>query len=230
MLTADCPRCGQFRTTFDIMAFSQVNYGKTWNQFETFLCCRSCHKSSIGLLVQTNGMVESPTTFPGSYVNPYFDLSHWVFDVPNHRSVPEHVPEDIARIFNEAAECAAIGCWDAAGTMFRKALDVATRTRISSPDSPSESRAPNWKVYKDLRLRLDWLFANDKIDKSLEELSSCIHQDGNDAAHDLSGIGEDEAEDLGDFAERAFEIMYTFPGQIEINKKRRDERRASRVS
>jgi hypothetical protein len=111
--------------------------------------------------------------------------------------------------------------------MFRKVLDAATRTGTPKPDSQDEPRPSSWKVYKDLRLRLNWLFEHALLDPTLEDLSSCIHEDGNDAAHDLAGISEPEARDVGDFCERVLEVLYTFPGRIAENRRRRDERRGS---
>jgi len=109
--------------------------------------------------------------------------------------------------------------------MFRKVLDASTKSITPKPDSGEQPAPSNWKTYKDLRLRLDWLFDHHLLSPALQDLSSCIHEDGNDAAHDLVGITEAEAQDLGDFCERILESLYTVPGQIEENRRRRDERR-----
>jgi hypothetical protein len=224
MLAANCPRCGQNRTTFDVLAEKQIGFS-TWEKYETFVVCRNCYRSSIALLKQNQSNAQNPMSEHGHYVNGTFSFESWVFEVPNRRHPPQHVPESIRRIFDEAATCAAVQSWDAAGTMFRKVLDASTRSITPKPDSDEKPAPPNWKTYKDLRLRLNWLFENHLLSSSLKELSSCIHEDGNDAAHDLEGIAQAEAEDLGDFCERVLEALYTLPGQIEENKRRRDERR-----
>jgi hypothetical protein len=230
MFAADCPRCGQSKTTFDIRAAFKIRESSGWDVYEAFLVCRSCFKSSIAELSETTSKPEGPASLGGQYINWAFRLERWVFEVPNRRSCPTHVPGAIQRIFDEAATCAAIGAWDASGTMFRKVLDAATRSIAPKPDSTEEPRPANWKTYKDLRLRLDWLFSQNLLSRGLKDLSSCIHEDGNDAAHDLTGISEAEAQDLGDFSERVLEILYTLPGQIEENRRRRDERRAIKES
>ena len=224
MLTADCPRCGQDRTTFDLLASTIVWIGNE-RKTEAFCRCRKCRRTSIALLEKQLDNVDDPMDLQGDFVDFAFPLAEWIFEVPNRRDCPNYVPPDVQRVFNEAATCAAIGAWDAAGTMFRKVLDVGTRTITPSPESEVEKRPPNWKVYKDLRPRLDWLFDNDLLPASLRELSSCIHEDGNDAAHDTGGITKAEAEDLGDFTESVLETLYTLPGQIAENRKRRDARR-----
>jgi hypothetical protein len=225
MFTADCPRCGQGRTTFDILANTYAGKDNVWERWECFMQCRSCFRPSIGLLQRCVHGDGSPATVGGQYANLIFRLTEWVFEVPNRRKCPEHVPADVQRVFDEAATCSAIGTWDAAGTMFRKVLDVATRRITPKPDSDCEPRPSNWKIYKDLRLRLDWLFENNLLSSALKDLSSCIHEDGNDAAHDAEGIRQAEVEDLADFTESVLETLFTVPGQIAENRKRRDERR-----
>jgi len=226
MFGGDCPRCGQVRTTFDVRASTYVGKSNaTWEEWECFLQCRQCFKPSIGLLRARSFSTDSPSKKGGEYVNAGFELVEWIFNVPNRRGCPDYVPDDVKRIFEEAASCSAIGAWDAAGTMFRKTLDVATRSITPKPDSSAEPRPTSWKAYKDLRLRLDWLFENRLLDPSLKDLSSCIHEDGNDAAHDPTGIRKPEAEDLADFTENVLETIYTVPGQIAENRKRREERR-----
>ncbi len=225
MFGNDCPRCGQVRTTFDIRAAVQTDDIGNSDAYEAFLLCRNCFGASIGLLKRIRVTPEGPMSLKGKFANLAFSLERWVFEVPNRRKAPAHVPSDVVRIFDEGATCAAIQAWDAAGTMFRKTLDVATRSITPTPESETEPRPSNWKAYKDLRLRLDWLFQKGLLSPALKELSSCIHEDGNDAAHDPAGISEPEAQDLGDFCERVLECLYTVPGQIEENRSRRDERR-----
>lgn len=222
MMAGDCPRCGQQRTTFDLLSWTLVDHLN--DIFESSARCRKCFKTSVAMIrnAQNN---DSPANFEGQFVQPVFSFRQWVIYVPAARTCPEFVPEEIQRIFYEAAKCEAMGLWDAAGAMFRKVLDAATRSRTPIPVEGDPS-TPAWKVYKDLRLRLDWLFDRKLLDDSLRDLSSCIHQDGNDAAHDLDGIGKEEATDLGDFSEIVLRTIYTLPGQVAENQRRREERRA----
>lgn len=225
MYIADCPRCRHAQVTFDILASAYAGKIDYDQHFECFLRCRSCFRTSIGLLRQIHSDDSNPMTHSNQYVGIFYELKKWVSIIPSKREVPAFVPDEIARIFDEAASCAGIGAWDAAGTMFRKVLDVATRERTPSPESDDAVKPSSWKIFKDLRLRLNWLFENGLLDRSLEDLSSCIHADGNDAAHDVYGIGKEEAEDLADFTEQILEVIYTLPGQIDENRRRRDQRR-----
>lgn len=196
--------------------------------YECFAVCRHCGQGSIARVLQALATGD-PMSHKGSFLSAddaYLFLA-WVFEVPGSRTCPDYVPTAIERIFDEAALCLAINAWDAAGTMFRKVLDAATRERTPQPNE-GDVTTPPWKVYKDLRLRLDWLFERNVLNPSLVELSSCIHQDGNDAAHDLVGIGQDAATDLADFTEVVLETIYTIPGRIAASQERRDERRRPR--
>ena len=134
---------------------------------------------------------------------------------------PEHLPETIHAAFVEGATCHAVGCHNAAGTMFRLCVDLATR--ILLPEG--EENGLNRKVRRDLGLRLPWLFDHGHIPEGLRDLSSCIKEDGNDGAH-AGTLSAEDAEDLLDFTKALLERMYTEPKRIELAKARREDRRA----
>src|SRR5918993_3701144 len=95
--------------------------------FEVFARCRNCWKPSVGEL-RAKSSHKVPGEYNGNYLNPDYELRGWVTVIPNARKCPDFVPVEIVRIFDEAARAEAIGLWDAAGTMFRKVLDAATRS------------------------------------------------------------------------------------------------------
>lgn len=63
---------------------------------------------------------------------------------------PEHLPEDIDAAFSEGAKCHAIGCYNAAGTMFRLCVDLATQKLLPAKDLDGL----NGKIRRSLGLRL----------------------------------------------------------------------------
>jgi len=112
--------------------------------------------------------------------------------------------------------------------MYRKVLDACTRPMLPPQPEPEDKAHPDyiaWKVRKDLKLRLEWLFDHGKLPTTLKEIAECVREDGNDAAHAVEGIDEAEARDLEDFTVVFLETLFTLPGQIEENKRRRAERR-----
>lgn len=221
MIVSTCPRCGHHKVTLDVKSDHPIGS----DQFETFVRCRQCYRTSVILLYNKHAN-SSPSSYKGHYITPVFELRGTVIAVPDATTAPEHTPLEIASIFNEASRCLAISCYDASGTMFRKVLDAATRGML--PNQPDDKNHPDfipWKIRKDVALRLNWLFDRALLPEGLRDLASCVREDGNDAAHDLHGIDEAEAKDLEDFTIVVLETLYTLPGQIEANKARRTARR-----
>jgi hypothetical protein len=72
--------------------------------------------------------------------------------------------------------------------------------------------------------RLAWLLDNRYLPGELRELSTCIREDGNDAAHDGT-LEKADAEDLLDFTVALLERLYTEPERLKLAKARREERR-----
>jgi hypothetical protein len=111
-------------------------------------------------------------------------------------------------------------CPNAAGAMFRLAVDLTTRPLLPPEDAPE----PNRRVRRDLGLRLPWLFANGLIPKELACLSNCIREDGNDAAH-AGTLTMEDALDLQDFTSTLLERMFTGPERLRLAEERRAKRR-----
>lgn len=227
-LVADCPRCGAKEMTFDLMCHipTGVTYG--WrHSCEAFCVCRACGKSTVFSLSQKDikleeafGNMETATVAVNriAQVEGYISLKDKAGQSP-----PEHVPESVERVFSEGAACLAIGCWNAAGTMFRLCVDLATRGMLPTEDVSGL----NAKTRRDLGLRLPWLIENGVLPEALKELSSCIKDDGNDGAHQGT-LGEDEARDILDFTRVLLERIYTEPRRLELARDRREQRRAKK--
>jgi hypothetical protein len=155
-------------------------------------------------------------------LNTYFDI-HRFISLKDQATVapPEHVPSDIANVFREAATCMAVECWNAAGTMFRLCVDLATRPMLPK----EETEGLNARTRRDLGLRLPWLFQNGKLAPELRGLSTAIREDGNDGAHQGT-LTKEEAQDLLDFTMTLLERVFTEPKKIELAEQRRQQRRA----
>ena len=72
---------------------------------------------------------------------------------------PEHIPKQIKDAFTEGATCFAVGCPNAAATMFRLCVDIATRSLLPKEDIEGIDR----KTRRDLGLRLPWLFRSGRL-------------------------------------------------------------------
>lgn len=229
IITADCPRCGVQKMTFDAKSISRlpdVNYG--WQQHaELFCVCRDCGKSTIFVTQQTETDFKAIFAAEDVFHNMRGSLNAGM-KVLGHISAkdrastqpPDHLPADVAKAFREGAVCMTVQCWNAAGAMFRKALDGATR-----PLLPTEETAGlNSKTRRDLGLRIPWLIAKGLLPAGLAELAQCVREDGNDGVH-AHELTEEDALDLQDFTAALLERLFTEPEKLKLAEQRRVARR-----
>jgi hypothetical protein len=204
----------------------RIDYG--WQRwYEAFGVCRGCDRATIFVLsekadgdydyVHKAGLLKVERA-----LNNYIDIQGHV-SLKDRASVkpPEFLPKEIESAFREAATCLAVGCYNAAGTMFRLCIDLATGSMLPPEGTPE----PNARTRRDLGLRLPWLFASGRLPESLTELSACIKEDGNDGAH-AGNLSEADASDLLDFSSALLERLYTEPERLRLAKERRDARRS----
>lgn len=226
-LVANCPRCRAQKITFDIAYahITRVEYG--WqNWYEAFCICRHCQRATIFVLsenVNGNYKLVHEKGLLGliGAVNQYVNIEGFVsLKDTSATEPPEYLPENVEKIFREGAICLAVGCNNAAGTMFRLCIDIVTRGML--PDG--EADGLNTRARRDLGLRLPWMFDHDLLPKSLRELSTCVREDGNDGAH-AGTLQREDAEDLLDFTNVLLERIYTEPERLKVAKTRRDKRR-----
>lgn len=227
MIIETCPRCGSRQVTLDI--FSSVKALRDDRRFWAFCRCRSCFEPSIfDLFDQYMSGFPSGSDRNGTVVNGLYEITVSKPVLADSFKCPDFVDDSIKAIFDESSTCFAIGTFDASGAMSRKVLDAATRAlvKVEPGGEKTDVNHISWKTYKDLRLRLDWLFDRALLPEDLRDLASCVHQDGNDAAHSMETIGREAALDLIEFTISILETLYTRPGRIKANKERRDARRA----
>jgi hypothetical protein len=227
LLVANCPRCGAKEITFDVSNVIETHTRHSWQRFyEAFCICRRCKRSTVFILEQRYSKDQifldhhPPTAF--SSVNDHFKSDNFIC-IRNlaTQAPPEHVPANISTAFSEGATSIATGCWNAAATMFRLAIDLATRPLLPEGEEEGLTR----KVRRDLGLRLPWLFKTGRLPAGLEDLSQAVREDGNDGAHQGTLIKED-AYDLADFTTALLERLYTEPEQIRLAQARRLARRS----
>jgi Domain of unknown function (DUF4145) len=229
-LVTNCPRCRIDRITFDVMALHLVRFSHGWHHtFEAFAICRHCQRSTVFVLEEnTNHDTHmfasmSPMQVEGVALNEYFNVrGHISLKDQGAIPPPEHLPEQIANVFREGATCLAVDCHNAAGTMFRMCLDLATRPMLPQEDVPGLNK----RTRRDLGLRLPWLFDNGKLPSDLRDLSTCVREDGNDGAHQGT-LTEEDAEDLLDFTVAMLERLFTEPERLKMARERREKRRAT---
>lgn len=232
-LVADCPRCGASKITFDVIASHRVfdRQAYEWQlASEAFCICRHCHVSTTFRL-----NVRDPQftpLFKGKGLSAYEGALNSVVGQRGYVSqkdmsgvqAPEHLPGEIEAAFREGATCLAVNCFNAAGAMFRLCVDLATQPLLPLE---GDTNGPNARQRRDLGLRIQWLFDNQRLPNALHEVAKCIKEDGNDAAH-RGSLSESDAEDLQDFTVILLERLYTEPKRLEEAAARRERRRSPR--
>jgi hypothetical protein len=143
----------------------------------------------------------------------------------NAKPSPEYLPHHIEERFKEGTRCLAFGAYNAAASMFRLCLDMATKDLVTEARFAEELEMPTKKQTNRLADRLDWLFDNGLIAPDLRDLAGVVRQDGNDGAHDGT-LTEHDSEDLYDFAYTLLGRLYTDPARVQEAKERQKARRA----
>jgi len=228
LIVADCPRCRSKHITMDVSSAVHVGSSYNWQQhYELFCNCRHCHHPSIFLVSQEESRDENLFVNAATLVafktslNPHIRIKGPItLKDTAAQPTPEHVVGEIAAAFSEGAKCLAIGCPNAAAAMFRACVDLATRPLLPE----GEVEGLNKKTRRDLGLRLPWLFANQLLDRSLEELSTAIREDGNDGVH-AANLSNEDAEDLLDFTTALLQRLITEPAKLKLAASRREVRR-----
>jgi hypothetical protein len=122
---------------------------------------------------------------------------------------PASVPENVESFYNQGLENLSAGRWDAAGAMFRKSLDVATK--MIAPE----------KRGKTLFARINELVSEGRLTQAMGEWSHEIRLDGNDAVHDEEPETEPDANVSQRFAEALLTYGFTLPAMVELNRAKR---------
>jgi hypothetical protein len=156
LLVADCPRCGARKITFDVeqdhFLYEEFNW-KRW--YEVFCICRQCRRATIFVLhldnIEYQGAISSGLTRPDGALNRFMAIAGFISlkDMATNPP-PEHLPAKIEAAFKEGATCISVGCYNAAGTMFRLCVDLATRSKLPKKDVAGLNAA----IRRNLGLRL----------------------------------------------------------------------------
>jgi hypothetical protein len=156
---------GARQITFDVRAAQLIGSQYGWqNWYDTFCICRRCgHATKCRLRACPQGWDAQE-----GVLNNYLDVEDYV-SLKDQATVapPQYIPKEIEAVFKEGETCLAVGCHNAAGTMFRLCVDLATRSMLPKEDA----EGLNARVRRDLGPRLPWLFAN----KLFPESSRTFH-------------------------------------------------------
>ncbi|WP_211277327.1 DUF4145 domain-containing protein [Erythrobacter donghaensis] len=188
----NCPYCRA-----NSVAFSAVKAWRIENDRRALLICGSCGEGIVrewfgnSDIVQMQGNIENLTIMLGR---------QWP-EAPNG-AAPKDTPENVAKFFCQGTSSLEIGNFDAAGMMFRKSLETATKIL-----DPNLAGKPLFK-------RIDNLASAGKLTADMAEWAHEVRLGGNDAAHEDEPFSLESAEDLKNFVENFLTYAFTLPSVV----------------
>lgn len=202
-LTHKCPHC---LTDFIGLQIVQVSHASASSSF-VHLSCPKCHFPSAASLTR----IRAGGLEPGQWIGHQVDITEiWRVDefwpaVPGPL-IPEFLDDDVARIYLQAERNFPVaGNEEAAGTMYRKALDVGLKK--VAPDAKGT-----------LAARIKTLAASHKLTPAIAEWADHVRDLGNEAAHeDVPPTGAELAT-LRSFTEMVMRYLFTLPKMVELRK------------
>jgi hypothetical protein len=176
--------------------------------------CPSCELPSAAVLLRTNA--NSPEWMSlhglrGDICERGWELREF-WPTPPAPEVPELLPADVARAYLQAERNFPVkGNEEAAGTMYRKALDVGLKKIDPS-------------LTGTLGAKLKALAKAGRLTQDIADWSDEVRDLGNEATHDEDPISRSDLETLRSFTEMVLRYLFTLP---EMVKQRRAARTAA---
>jgi len=205
-LVRDCPHCGAEKVAMRPIGQAPVGPNKTTaafscNRCNEVLCVSFMHPpKGAGWITSTNtGDFDAVARASNSTV---------ICEYPEKEALeaPESISDAVRRAFVQGLDNARRGHTDAAASMFRKAIDVATREL-----DPSTAG-------KLLAARINLLASNGKLTEDLKDWAHLIRLDGNQGAHDDEELTHAEIDQLKDFTRLFLIYTFTLPAQVLARK------------
>ena len=195
VLDADCPHCGTKNVAFYVLNETRADtrQGYIW---DTFANCARCRRGILASFRTPDG--EAPSTWLGFGRGE--ELVPIVSPSCANAAAPEHTLENVANFFGQGTDNL-LGNWDAAGTMFRKALDVGLKIKFP-------------EIGGTLYNRIQSAEEAGGLTPELAEWARQIRLDGNDAANDEDPFSEEDAQSLYTFTDLVLRYLFTLPGML----------------
>jgi hypothetical protein len=172
------------------------------------LVCPKCKFPSCAHLKSTGQGAVGPDQLQGQSGDvleyKWTIASFW--PAPPGPLIPENLPSDVERIYVQAEQNFPIlGNEEAAGTMYRKALDVGLK--IIAP-----------AVTGTLKSRIAELVKRNLLTPSLGEWADQIRLLGNDTSHEIDQPTREEVEALRNFSDLVLRYLFTLPAMVTARK------------
>jgi hypothetical protein len=171
-------------------------YGPGGHLHVVFLQCGVCGNAVVAKYQGTS--VPSWVNSQGGMGDSKF-IEAWPKRLP--MEAPQHLPTNIASYYLQGLDNLKRKNFDAAGTMFRKSLDIGLK-RLDPAGKGS------------LEKRIDSLSENTGVTPAMKNWAHEIRHLGNDAAHEDEPFSPQEAGALQSFTELFLTYAFTLPGML----------------
>ncbi|MNR17064.1 hypothetical protein D3C85_1337050 [compost metagenome] len=188
-----CPHCGTDSVAFHVAWSYQLNDANR-------VAVGICGKCRLPLTLHLYGYENNPEKFPGDLTARW--EVHAVWPVQPILAAPRHTPKSVARRFMEGEEAYRRQSWNASVSMYRSALDIATKAMSDVPEGLN--------FYS----RLKWLHENHFITQQMKDWADHVRVEGNEALHDPEEFEETDAKPLRLFTETFLRYIYELPGEV----------------
>ncbi len=189
-----CTRCGASGVAIEVMKKVEAGYDVTnmYTIYEYFGVCGLCRQ---GLIV---GCFDYGGNEGLEYILPEIN-----------NGIPEHLPENVRKFFVQGVDNLHQKNFDAAGLMFRKALEVALKRII-----PDHNQCSLHKLIKKAA-------SSGNLTSELAEWADEIRILGNSAAHEDNPFSMDEAQQVSEFAKLVLNYVVTLPEKLRAAREKR---------
>ncbi len=193
---ADCPRCGVKRVAFTVKG--EWRYEEYPPRWDTLAVCGHCRRGIVAtfeVVLASDSPMETRTLSSESY------RLLAIAPKPPGTRAPPHTPDTVAEFFRQGADNLPRNP-DAAGAMFRKALEVGLKDKYPALEGS-------------LKKRIDKAAADDYLTRDLADWANQIRLDGNEAVHGEAPLSREDASRLHEFTKLVFWYLFTLPGRLE---------------
>lgn len=188
--------------------FVSRNENKPVNVFGLLLRCGNCQKPS-SVMATPKSATATLIKHPGNVAD--IAVLSEVQPPPPVPTIPEHLPDNIAFFFRQAAEAGSqASLRDAAVMMCRKTLEAALK--VIEPDLGDRLL---------LAPRIRKLAESGCLTSDLADWAEHIRLLGNEAAHETDPVDFEEARELVEFTRLVLIYLFTLPEMVRIARSRR---------
>ena len=183
---ANCPHCGTKQVAFQAKTEIVWKRDNLVEVLDIAAQCGQCRRAIIAAYAKAsdNNFRYNGELYPHR-------------DVP---AAPLHTPDNVARFYIQGLDNLSRN-WDAAGSMFRKALETGLRAKFPNKTGTLYDR----------------IESAERASKLTPEMAKWAHQIrklGNSAIHDEEPWTKEEAQEIKDFTELVFQYLFTLPGKM----------------